>query len=165
MLYAPRRRGMVVNKPAPDFTLQDHNREYVNLKDTIAVAPAMLVFYPENFKPVCTEQLCDYRDHIAEFDQYGIQLFGISKNDCHSNKRFLEEHSFPFPLLSDPGDRVARQFGCTSLLLFGKVSRALFIINTKGIVLYRYVEPTAITRRKSHALIKVLEQLRSNSLL
>lgn len=159
------KRGMVVGKPAPDFTLQDHDRNYVSLKESIKVSPAMLVFYPENFSPVCTKQLCDYRDNIDEFSAFGVQIFGISKNNSNSHNSFVKEYDFPFTLLSDPNNKVAREFGCTSVLMLGKVSRAIFLVNTKGIILYRYVELIGLTRRKSHELLGVMAQLRDNKLL
>lgn len=158
------KRGTVVGKPAPDFTLQDHNRAYVNLMDSIKVSSAMLAFYPENFSAVCTDQLCDYRDNIEQFVELGVQIFGISKNDASSHSKFIDEYQFPFSLLCDPNNSVARQYGCTSLLMLGNVSRAVFLVNTKGTILYRYVEPTTFTRRKSHELIGVINQLRKNNL-
>lgn len=159
------KRGKVIGKPAPDFTLSDHARNYVNLKDSIKVLPAMLAFYPENFGPVCTTQLCDYRDNIDAFLEYDVQIFDISKNDSASHSKFIKKYQFPFTLLCDPNNKVAREFGCTSLLLLGKVSRAIFLINTKGTILYRYVEPIGLTRRKSHELLGVMKQLRDNKLL
>jgi len=45
------------------------------------------------------------------------------------------------------------------------VSRAVFIINSKGLILYRYVEPTILTRRKPEELIAILDDLKANKLL
>ncbi len=159
------RRGIIIGKPAPDFNLQDHTGGFVVFKETIKVLPAMLVFYPGDFTPVCTSQLCEYRDNIDEFNAFGIRIFGISPNDVNSHANFVSEHSFPFVLLSDINNKVARQYGCNSLFMLGKVSRAVFLVNTKGIIIYRYVEPTILTRRKSSELIQVMHQLRDNNLL
>ncbi len=123
------------------------------------------MFYPKDFSPVCKSQLCDYRDNIDEFNSFGIQIFGISPNDTESHKKFAAENKFPFLLLSDFENRVSKQYGCSSLFMLGKVSRAVFLINTKGMILYRYIEPTVLTRRKSSVLFQVIEQLRDNNLL
>ena len=158
------KRGMAIGKPAPDFSLLDQNGDPVNLHDSLQVLPAMLVFYPADFTPVCTKQLCDYRDNMEQFSSLGIQVFGISKNDPESHRAFAEMHQFPFLLLSDAGNRVAKQYGCSSLFLLGSISRAVFLVNTQGVILYRYVEPTRGTRRKSEALLEVIKQLRDNKL-
>ncbi len=158
-------RGIIIGKPAPAFTLQDNSGNFFNFLESIKVSPAILVFYPGDFTPVCTKQLCDYRDHIEQFHNLGMQLFGISKNDRASHKKFAEEHRFPFPLLTDPNNKVAKQYGCSSLFMLGNISRAVFIVNTKGIILYRYIEPTIITRRTSNDLVKVVHQLRENKLI
>jgi thioredoxin-dependent peroxiredoxin len=158
------KRGIIIGKPAPVFTLQDHSGSFVNLTGSIKVSSVILVFYPGDFTPVCTKQLCDYRDNMEQFHSFGVQLFGISKNDRDSHSKFVDAHKFPFPLLTDPDNKVAKQYGCSSLFMLGSISRAVFLVNTKGMILYRYIEPTVLTRRKSDDLIKVIKQLRDNKL-
>jgi thioredoxin-dependent peroxiredoxin len=158
-------QGLVIGKKAPDFTLKDHLGGYVTLSKVYPVAPTLLAFYPGDFTPVCTKQLCNYRDNFEEFNKLGVQIFGISGNDTQKHAEFAKAYDFPFLLLSDPGQQVAKSFGCTSLLMFGRVSRAVFIINTKGIILYRYVEPTTLTHRKADELAGILSDLRENKLL
>ena len=102
------KHGRVVGKPAPNFTLQDHDKNYVDLKKSIKVSSAMLVFYPENFSPVCPKQLWDYRDSIDAFLESGVPIFGVSKNDSYNHSHFAEEYDFLFTLLSDPSSKVAR---------------------------------------------------------
>ncbi|MCC6278650.1 MAG: peroxiredoxin [Oligoflexia bacterium] len=157
--------GQVVAKKAPDFELRDHKGGVVKLSEALRVAPALLVFYPGDFTPVCTAQLCNYRDNFESLIKHGVQVFGISQNTPEEHAKFAGEYDFPFLLLSDPGNAVAKAYGCTSILMFGKVSRAVFIVNTKGIILYRYVEPVAITHRKADELVKVLSDLKENNLI
>ena len=159
------KKGMIIGKPAIDFTLQDHQGGFVTLNKMTKISPAMLVFYPKDFSPVCKSQLCDYRDNIDDFNSFGIQIFGISPNDTESHKKFAAENKFPFLLLSDFENRVAKLYGCSSLFMFGNISRAIFLINTKGIILYRYIEPTTLSRRKSSVLFQVIKQLQDNNLL
>jgi len=159
------KRGIIVGNPAPNFTLQDHTGSFITFLDSIKVSPALLVFYPSDFTSVCTKQLSDYRDNMEQFQNLGVQLFGISKNDRTSHEKFAEEHRFPFPLLTDSDNKVAKLYGCSSLFMLGNISRAVFLVNTKGIILYRYIEPTVITRRSSSDLVKVIHQLRNNKLI
>ncbi|HEX4924841.1 MAG TPA: peroxiredoxin [Bdellovibrionales bacterium] len=147
---------------APDFTLPDHKGGTVNLYEALKNGPAMLVFYPGDFTPVCTAQLCNYRDNIERFAGHGVQVFGISEDAPEQHARFAKEFEFPFPLLTDKGQAVAKAYGCTSLFMFGKVSRAVFIINSRGAIVYRYVEPLAITRRKADDLIAVISDLKKD---
>ncbi len=102
---------------------------------------------------------------MEDFSKLGIQIVGISRNSPESHARFKKEHAFTFPLLSDTGSLVARAFGCTSRLLFGAVTRAVYVINKQGTILYEYVEATPLTRRKSDELIGVIQDLKASKLI
>ncbi len=158
-------RGKVIGKAAKDFSLKDHEGNEVKLSDLTKTSPVMLVFYPGDFTYVCTAQLCDYRNNMDDFNEFGIQVVGISQNDKDSHQRFVKERNLPFLLLTDPDNLVAKQYGCKSIFMLGMVSRAVFLINKAGTILYRYVEPTVITRRKSSVLLDVAKQLRANGLI
>lgn len=157
--------GMVIGKSASNFTLQAHTGGYISLKDEVWKSPVMLVFYPKDFTHVCTQQLCDYRDNIDGFKELGVKIFGISNNDRHSHSEFAKKHGFPFLLLSDPDNKVAKQYDCSSLFMLGNVSRAVFLLNRRQQILYRYIEPTILTRRKSHELLQVIQQLRDDDII
>lgn len=157
--------GTVIGKVAPDFVLQDQNGVNVRLSDACARGPVMLAFYPRDFTLVCTKQLCNYRDNMSSFAGFGLQIFGISSNEGASHQKFGEAYKFPFPLLSDTDRSVGKRFDCTSLLMAGRVSRAVFIINRNRIILYRYVEPTVLTRRSATELVAVLRDLKKHGLI
>ena len=157
--------GKVVGRKAPEFSLADEKGETRTLDEFLANGPLMVVFYPGDFTPVCTKQLCNYRDSQEDFSNLGIQVVGISRNPPESHAKFKETYQLPFPLLSDSKSLVARAFGCTSKLLFGAVTRAVYIINSKGVILYEYVEPTPLTRRKSDELVGVLKDLKTAALI
>jgi peroxiredoxin len=150
---------------APDFTLMSHLGNPVSLKDQLSKGPVMLAFYPGDFTPVCTKQLCSYKDHEDDFKRFNLQILGISANPPESHAKFAQHYGFRFPLLTDEKRAVSKAFGCTSLLMLGGVSRAVFILDSQGTILYRYVEPTILTRRKPGELLRILENLRSNKLL
>jgi thioredoxin-dependent peroxiredoxin len=160
-----KKQGKIIGKPAPMFILRDHKLGTVDLNESLQVSPAMLAFYRHDFHKVCTDQFCDYRDNMEAFTNFGLQIFGISPNDTESQAEFAKQYNLPFLLLSDPNDKVSKQYGCTSFLMLNNISRAIFIVNTKKKILYRYVELTPLTRRTSKFLINVLEQLRANNLL
>jgi peroxiredoxin Q/BCP len=157
--------GLVIGKRAPDFTLRDHTGQPFVLSQAYQMSPVMLAFYPHDFSPVCTRQLCNYKDHIADFQKYDVQIFGISGNTIEKHRDFSKKYDFPFRLLSDPGNLVAKSYGCTSRLMLGNVTRAIFIVNKPGVLLYRYIEPLTLTRRKAEELVGILADMKSNALI
>ncbi len=159
------KHGIIVGKPAPDFTLQNQAREYVNLNDVLDTTPIMLAFYSKSFGPVCQAQFSNYIDHLDQFNELGVRIIGVSANDPDGHQELMIKHELPFTLLSDPSNRIAKKYGCTSIFMLGNVSRAIFLINTSGLILYRYVEPTTYTSRKSDELLQVIRQLRQNDLI
>jgi peroxiredoxin Q/BCP len=157
--------GVAVGRKAPDFVLKDHQGKSVRLSEEYSKGPVMLVFYPGDFTPICTKQLCTYRDNLVAFEELGIQILGISVNGRERHEEFVTKYRFPFRLLSDDRHVVSKLFECTSFLMLGKVSRAVVIVNNQGMVLYRYVEPTTLTHRKADELLKILQDLSKNKLL
>jgi len=152
-----------LNKLAEDFTLPDAQNKPHNLYKTLEKGPVMLVFYPGDFTPVCTKQLCDYQEHWNEFLSAGVQVFGISKDSPEKHADFSAKYGFKFPLLSDPKNEVAKNLGCTSGWMLGMVSRAIVIINRNKKIVYHHVEPVAITRRRSGEIFDSLKTLRAEN--
>lgn len=137
----------------------------MSLSELLRDQPVLLVFYPKDFGLICTKQLCAYQGDIEEFRSYGIQVVGISSNMPEHHRAFKEKYVFTFPLLSDPGKIVTKAYGITSLFMLGGNSRAVFIVSKNGKVLYRYVEPTTATFRKSQELLDAIEDLRKSNRL
>jgi thioredoxin-dependent peroxiredoxin len=145
---------------APDFNLLDQNRERVILSKVLSKGKALLVFYPGDDTPVCTAQLCDYRDHYEEFKKLNVQIYGISiSNDNEIHEAFAKKYQFPFPLLNDYDSRVTKEYGVISFT--GHPKRALFLIGEDRSILYKHVEFLPIFRRKSEKLIKEISAVLS----
>ncbi len=157
--------GTVMGKLAPDFSLADAEGASHTLSEYCKKGPVVVAFYPGDFTLVCTKQLCSYRDNLEGFGKYGVQILGISANPPEQHKKFASKYAFPFPLLTDPGREVAKQFGCTSAWMLNRVSRAVFILNQKRMILYRYVEPTILTHRSADELIGILGDLKGAKLI
>jgi peroxiredoxin Q/BCP len=150
---------------APFLALQNQDGVEVALPNLIEKNAILLVFYPGDFTPVCTKQLCNYQDHVNGFEQFGVKVVGISDNSVASHKKFQQAYKIGFPLLSDPGKVVTKLYGCQSLFMMGGTSRAAMIISQKGLILYRYVEPTVLTRRKADELIGIIDDLKVHRLI
>lgn len=96
---------------APDCSLLDATGKTVALSSLWVAGPLLLVFYPGDETPVCTAQLCEYRDRWADFTAAGIHVVGINPATHQRHQRFATHHRFPFPLLSDPDNTCCRAYG------------------------------------------------------
>lgn len=74
-----------------------------------------------------------YRDQYAKVTEKGAQVVGISTDDVATLKRFKDEHQLPYPLLSDDGGKIAKQYGGT-MPVVGVANRATFVLDKDGTV-------------------------------
>ncbi len=147
--------GPQVGDAAPDFRL-DSTRSEIRLSERWTNGPVLLVFYPGDDTPVCTRQLCDYRDNLSVFSDLGVEVIAINSQPLASHRAFAEKHGLPFALVSDPERTTCRAYGALGLL--GMTRRALFLIGDDGRVLYRQVD-LPIFRRTAEELQGVLADL------
>ena len=85
-----------VGQPAPDFTLpgiQNGEKRDYTLSEYRG-KNVILAFYPGDFTPGCTKQMCSYRDNLDELDATGAVLLGISPQDVDSHEKWAEKKSF-----------------------------------------------------------------------
>ena len=75
---------------APDFTLSDQDGNQVTLSE-LQGSPVVLVFYPLDFSPVCTDQLSVYQEVLPDFEERGAKVFGISVDHAFAHKAFQEK--------------------------------------------------------------------------
>jgi peroxiredoxin Q/BCP len=144
-----------LNDRAPDFELEDDNGGVFRLSD-LAGQRVLLVFYPGDNTPVCTAQLCDYRDGIEAFANLGVTIVGISSDDTDSHRKFRDRHRLPFILLSDTDYTVAKQYGCKGAL---GIKRAVFLLDEQGIVRHQHIETLSLFRRKADELLEIIGTL------
>lgn len=146
---------LALNDPAPDFALFDQDGELFQLSKHRGQR-LLLVFYPGDDTPVCTRQLCDYRDGIQAFADLDVTVVGISADDAASHRAFREKHGLPFTLLSDPGLEVASRYDCKALI---GMKRGVYLLDEEQRIRYRHVETVAVFRRKRDELIDAIRQL------
>jgi len=125
-----------VGSKAPAFELPGIGSRTYSLSD-YQDSGVILAFYPGDFTPVCTKQFCSYRDDGDRIEALGVPMLGISPQTVESHERFAEQHGLGIPLLSDKGKRVAKAYGVVGP--GGFVRRAIFLIDSEGIVRYRHV--------------------------
>ena len=131
-----------VGSEAPDFTLNDYNKQPVQLSSFRGDKPVLVVFYPFAFSGICTGELCQLRDEFADYDNKGVQVLGVSVDTPFSLKAWAEKEGYQFPLLSDfwPHGDVARAYGVFNEQA-GLAVRGTFLIDTAGVV--RFAEVNA----------------------
>jgi len=144
-----------VNDTAPGFSLHGDSGDEYRLSEH-AGERVLLVFYPGDNTPVCTRQLCEYRDGIEAFADLGVSVVGISSDDLESHQRFRSKHNLPFVLLSDPDLEVAKLYGCKGAL---GMKRAVFLVDEKGIIRYAHIETLALFRRRAEELLEAISAL------
>jgi len=123
--------SLKVGDPAPDFTLSDQEGQPITLSRALEKGPVILAFYPKAFTPGCTKQNSNFRDHYAEVEKKGAQIFGVSTDTVETQKRFKAEYRLPYQLLSDPDGKVAKQYSGT-MPIVGVANRANFVIGQDG---------------------------------
>lgn len=141
--------------PAPDFTLPDAEGRTVSLSG-FRGKKVLLVFYPGDDTPVCTAQLCDYRNNVSEFTRRGIEVLGVSADSPESHKSFAGRHSLPFTLLSDSSKKTAEAYGALGFL--GMAQRAYVLVDEEGTVLLAYSDFLPVTYQPMRELLKKIDE-------
>ena len=126
---------------APDFTLPDQDGNKVSLAD-FRGQTLVLVFYPADFSPVCTDQLSVYQEVLGQFEERGAKLLGISVDGAFCHRAFRTHVNLDIPLLADfhPKGEVARSYGVWSDK-YGVAGRALVMVGPEGDVEWSYMSP------------------------
>jgi peroxiredoxin len=132
---------IAAGEPAPDFTLRDQDGEEVSLSDYRG-RKLLLVFYPADFSPVCSDQLSIYQEVKPEIAAKGVEIVGISVDSAYSHKAFQEKIGADTTLLADfePKGEVARAYG-SYLDRAGTANRTLVLVDEDGTVAWTYESP------------------------
>ncbi len=133
-----------VGKPAPPFELPGTGGRDYSLGDFNGDG-VILAFYPGDFTPICTKQLCSYRDDGDRIEALGVPMLGISPQSVSSHEAFTEKHGLRVPLLADVDKDVAKLYGVVGP--GGMVRRSIFLIDGEGVVRYRHVALLGLTFR------------------
>lgn len=135
MAQTPR---LAVGDKAPAFSLPDADGNTVKLSD-FKGRKVIVYFYPAASTPGCTKQACDFRDSLAELNEAGLDVIGISPDKPVKLAKFRDAEGLTFPLLSDPDKKVLTAWGAFGeKSMYGKtvqgVIRSTFLVDEKGVV-------------------------------
>jgi peroxiredoxin len=173
--------ALAAGQLAPDFTLPDAQGRPLALATLLAQGPVVLTFYRGNWCPYCNVQLRAYQQALPSLALRGATLLAISPQTPELSSLTGSEKALAFPVLSDVGNAVARQYGLAygvgaqvagtlrsvgiDLAAFNGTSddelplTATFVINTDGVIGWRWVEASFKHRADPADIVRALEQL------
>ena len=125
-----------MNRVVKDFSAQATGDQTIRLKD-LRGKNVVIYFYPKDSTPGCTTEGQDFRDRHTKFKRANTVIFGVSRDSLKSHENFKTKQSFPFELISDPDEKLCRQFDVIrEKKLYGKtfmgIERSTFLIDKDG---------------------------------
>ncbi len=150
---------------APDFTLPYASADTINfdgitLSDFQGDKPVVLAFYPADWSPGCTTQLCTFRDNFHAFNDLNAEVLAISGDYVFSHKAWIEAEGFQFKLLSDHFHKVAKMYHSYRPNL-GMNKRTVYIIDRQGKIHYKNMKYSPGDSTDFQALQQALSALES----
>src|ERR1044072_3417362 len=135
---------IAAGEPAPAFPFPAPDGAKVSLSDYRG-RRVLLVFYPQDFSPVCSDQLSIYQEVKPEIEARGVELIGISVDHSWAHKAFQEKLGIDTRLLSDfePKGEVTRAYGAY-IERVGHANRSLVLIDAEGKVEWVHESPTPL---------------------
>jgi peroxiredoxin len=142
---------------APGFTLPNHKGQPVNLAD-LRGRKVVLAFYPNDFSPVCSDQLSVYQEVLPQITEAGAELIGISTDGSWCHNAFRKHLGLEMTLLADfhPKGEVSRLYGAY-LEEWGTPNRSLVLIDEQGVVQWVHAEETPLTIPGANLIFDALE--------
>jgi peroxiredoxin len=143
---------------APDFTLYATPDQKLSLS-ALRGRTTILAFYPSDWSPVCGDQMALYNEILPEFQKLGAELIGLSVDGVWCHAQFAKDRHLHFPLLADfePKGAVAKSYGAYREE-DGFSERALFVIDSKGVIAWSYCSPVDVNPG-ADGILQALEDL------
>ncbi|HUL15943.1 MAG TPA: peroxiredoxin [Terriglobales bacterium] len=125
--------SVAVGQTAPDFTLQNQDKQEVKLSNFTGKKNVVLVFYPLDWSPVCTNEHICFVNDMKQFGTLDAEVLGVSVDSVWSHKAFAEKMGITYSLLADfqPRGAMAEKYG-VFLADKGITERAIVIVNKAG---------------------------------
>jgi peroxiredoxin len=125
--------SLQVGDQAPDFALKDQNNQERTLSQFRGDRNVLVVFYPLAFSGICTGELDQLSDDLAEFTD--VQVLAVSVDSVYTLKAWSNQQGYDFPLLADfwPHGKVAQDYGVFNDHA-GIANRGTFLVDTDGVI-------------------------------
>ena len=125
--------SLSVGSAAPDFTLKDQNQKEIRLSDFSGKKNVVLIFYPLDWSPVCTNEHACVVNDMKHFDSLDAEVLGVSVDSVWSHKAYAEKMGIKYSLLADfhPKGAMSEKYG-VYLPERGITGRSIFIVDKHG---------------------------------
>ena len=132
--------------PLPEFEVISCIGKNKTKEDFIGVSTLFFI-YPKNDTSSCTKEAKDFSDYNTQFLNYGVEVYGVSKDNIESHKKFINKHSLNIELLSDERLSFIKAIGSwVEKSMYGKK--------------YMGVERTSVLVSKDGKVLKIWEKVR-----
>lgn len=143
-------------QPAPDFTLKNQDNQDVHLAE-LRGNVVVLMFYPLDFSPVCTNEMCDVTERFPSLEGTGAQVYGISRDSVYTHKAFIRDSNLKVSLLADMKGAVAQQYGAWNDAI-GIAERLTVVIDKNGSIAFTDRSPAIPTARDQQKMVDAVKQ-------
>lgn len=125
--------SIAVGQSAPDFALPNQDKKEVKLADFAGKKSVVLVFYPLDWSPVCTNEHACMVNDMKSFESLDAEVLGVSVDSVWSHKAFADKMGIKYSLLADfhPKGAMSEKYG-VYLADKGITGRAIVIVNKAG---------------------------------
>jgi len=151
-----------VGDKAPAFTLVDTDLKMRTL-DEFKGGKVILSFFVAASSPVCTTEMCTFRDRWDEISKMGAQVIGISNDGPFANKAFAVAQHLNFPVLGDYKSQTIRDYDVLMPDLlhvkgYDAAKRSVFVVDEKGIIVYKWVSDNPLIEPNYQEIIDFLKK-------
>src|SRR5919197_3450502 len=152
---------------APDFELADADLKMQKLSNYKG-KPIVLAFFPAAESPVCTKEMCTFRDSLEELKRYDAQILGISVDGPFANKIFTENRHLNFPVLSDYKRETIKEYGIVMANLgplqgYNAAKRSVFIIDNARKIQYKWISDNPLVEPNYQEISDALAKLKTRA--
>ena len=132
-----------VGSQAPAFALLDTDGNEYN-SSNLAGKKTVIAFFPAAFSGVCAEELCSFRDALADFTSVDAEVLGISIDGRFANGAFRDANNLPFPILSDFKQTAIADYDVVwpdfaGMVGYTNARRSVFVIGTDGKIAWKWL--------------------------
>ncbi|ALG82352.1 alkyl hydroperoxide reductase [Halanaeroarchaeum sulfurireducens] len=138
--------GMVeTGDDAPDFTapIANGDIEPFTLSEHLGESPIVLAFFPGAVTSVCTEEMCTFRDEMAQFNDVGATVYGLSVDTPFSLNEFRDQYDLQFGIVSDHAKEIIDAYDVemdfADMGYYGVAKRSVFVVDADGEITYSWV--------------------------
>lgn len=139
--------SLTIGSTAPDFELPTKTADgpkKVKLSSNFGEKNTVLLFFPMAFTGVCTTEMCDVSQGLAQYGELNAAVYGISGDSPFAQEAWAQKEGIELTLLSDYEHNVARAYGVAydsflpqlNLGMGGVAKRSAFIVDKDGIIQY-----------------------------